>query len=315
MDNKITIKRLKNFIAYDLVKTIAVTLSIVVVLILVMNFLSPKPTEGQEFTLLIDDQVICGTYSQTILDDIKGKDVDDYGFSYEILKTTKTQIVPGEYGSYYMLDTYSQVYYDDIFVCADIYTEDAETKEKVATLYDSFIYNLYAYNIVDYYEDALKFVKPFFDGDTINENEVKNYFAKERGKDARFRKDSEYYKGLEEEIRRIKAIKTNADKFKALCENYDILYKNESVVAKNGETLNGYFAIDVNKLAVYQRNALPISNVYSRAVLDDKGYFVDSTTENVLIMVGANKEVNGDLFYEGLAFINYFIKTYTTLLD
>lgn len=315
MDNKITIKRLKNFITYDLIRTIATTLAICVVIILIINFISPKPTSGQEFTLLVDDQIVMGSYSQTLLDDIMAKNDDEYGFSYDILRTKTTQIVPGEYGSYYMLDTYSQVNYDDIFVCADMYVEDKETKEKVPTLYDSFIYNLYAYNIVEYYEDALKFALPFFDGDQINQTKVKNYFASERGRDARFRKDSEYYKGLEKEISRIKAIKNNATKLKYLCENFDILYKNESVTAKNNKLLQGYFAIDVNKLAPYQRANMPISNVFARDVYDDKGFVVGSTTENVLIMVGANFDVNGDLFYEGLAFINYFIKTYTTLLD
>lgn len=307
MNNKITSKRFKNFISYDFWKMILCTVAIVIALALVLQITSPRPSYAQIFTLMVDGDVTVSGDGKTLLQDVDNRKVEDYGFSYDILKVDYYYLSSGEqHTASSLMHTYKQAYNDDVLLCADA----SET-----SIYKAHITNFYAQELTAYVEDALTFANQFYKNGQLDKEKVKVYFAKERGKDSRFSGDAKYFEGLELEYLRITAIKENATKLKYIFENYDILYKEEQLKNQDGELIEeGYYAIDLSKLNAYKRVDKNLANSFSRLKdLGDDKY--ENTLENVLLVVGDNAEASGDLHYEALAVINTLIKTYTTLLD
>ncbi len=306
MNNKITSKRFKNFISYEFWKMIIAVIAVIVVLGTVMQITKPLPSYAQTFTIMFDNAVSVNSEGKTFLQDVDNRSVDDYGFSYEILQTKSYYITNNEYGPAFLMNTYEKAYNDDVFICAD---------GDENSLYKNYIYNFYATELTSYVENALIFTNDFYtQNGELNEIEVKEYFAKTRGKDARFIKDSDYFKGVQDECKRIKAIHDNATKLKHVFENYDILYKFEQLKSYDEIAEEGYYAIDFKKLSAYKRDGKNIENAFSRRKdLGDGNY--ENTIENVLLLIGNNFDISNDLHYEGLAVINTLLKTYTTLLD
>ena len=86
MVNKITKARLKNFIWYNSAKILILTVILSVVLGLLFNFVEKKPTDGQDFKILIDESITLGVEIDELFSDLFTSDEDGGGFSYEILK-------------------------------------------------------------------------------------------------------------------------------------------------------------------------------------------------------------------------------------
>ncbi len=307
MNNKITSQRFKNFISYDFWKMVAVVVAVIVVFGILLTITSPRPSYGQEFTLLVDSAISVNNEGKTLLQDVDNRSVDDYGFSYDILRTKTLYITTnGDYSPSYFMNIYEKAHNDDVFICAD-----ADEN----SLYKSYLNEFYGVELVKYVDQALTFANEFYDQNgELNVDKVTTYFAKERGKDARFRKDTDYFNGVNQECLRITAVKENATKLKYIFENYDILYKFEQLKSLDLVVEEGYYAIDFSKLNNYKRADKKLENAFSRIKDVGDGEY-ENTLENVLLMVGNNFQASNDLHYEGLAVINYIIKTYTTLLD
>ncbi len=307
MNNKITAQRFKNFINYELGKMILVLIAVVIALALALRITAPVATYAQKFALMVDVDVIVNDEGRTLLEDVDRKEVTNFGFSYDILATKTTYLSSGkEHSAGFLMNTYKQAYLDDVFICADA-IEDS--------LYNAYVTNFYGAELVSYVNEALTFANAFYNQDgQLNKDKVIEYFAKVRGKDARFRKDSEYFKGVELECLRINAIKENATKLKHVFDNYNIFYDYEQLKSLDEVVEEGYYAIDFSKLNNYKRNDKSIANAFSRIKdLGDGKY--ETTLENVVLLVGNNKVASNDLHYEALAVINTLLQTYTTLLD
>lgn len=313
MNNKITSERFKNFISYDFWKMILSLIAIIVALALVLQITAPRPTYAQDFTFMIDSDIIANDEGRNLLQEIDDRQVDNYGFSYDILKTTSYYLSSGEqHTSGFLMHTYKQAYNDDVFICADAIDD---------SLYKNYISSFYATELIKYVDDALSFANDFYKNGQLDQEKVKEYFAKERGKDSRFWGEKNYFEGVRLECLRITAIKENATKLKYVFENYDILYKFEQLKNEfehfpelNELVEEGYYAIDFSKLNAYKRPDKNLANAFSRLKDVGEGRF-ENTLENVVLLVGNNKEASGDLHYEALAVINTIIQTYTTLLD
>ncbi len=307
MNNKITSQRFKNFISYDFWKMLLSLIAIVIALALVLRMTAPRPSYAQEFTLMVDSDVFVNDEGKNLLQDVFDREVDDYGFSYDILSTKTYYLSSGkQHSASFLMNTYKQVYNDDVFICADVIDE---------SLYKSYISNFYSAELTSYVDKALSFANEFYDiNGQLDKDKVKVYFSKERGKDSRFWSDKDYFKGVELECLRITAIKENATKLKYIFENYDILYKHEQLKSLDEVIEEGYYAIDFLKLDAYKRPDKNLENAFSRLKDLGEGNY-ENTLENVVLLVGNNAEASKDLHYEALAVINTIIKTYTTLLD
>lgn len=306
MNNKITSQRFKNFISYDFWKMVIAIVAVIIVVGLTMRITTPSPTYAQEFTLMVDSAIITGDEGRNLLNDVDGRDVSNYGFSYDILRTKSYYLTTGQHSPSFLMHTYKKAYQDDAFICAD-----ADEN----SLYKSYVSNFYGVELTSYVDQAISFANEFYaQNGQLDEQKVKDYFASKRGKDVRFISDTDYFNAVNNECLRITAIKENATKLKQIFSTYDIFYKYEQLESFGEIVEEGYYAIDFSKLNVYKRQDKNLMNAFSRIRdLGDGNY--ESTLENVLLLVGNNYEASNDLHYEGLAVINTIIKTYTTLLD
>ena len=305
MDNKITSSRLKTFIAYDLGKLLAFVLGVILVLYLVFNAIAKKPTDGQDYYLMIGDEVIVSTDGKKLLNDVKDAAYDNYGFSYDVLRVNNMQIDPTGYSSTYLMDTYVQLSEDDVFIVNDDGSDDG--------LYKRYISQECAIEIFDYINAALTYVKSnnFVDENGVfNEEKIRLNFNATRGEDSRFKTEKAYNEGVENEIKRIKAIYNNANTLKAVLQNHpELLYKQEKIYYNGQFIKEGYFALNLSVLQ-------GISNLFTRVVLvDEESGTIDYTTDGIVLMIGNNYNANGDLNYESLALVNSIINKCSTFIS
>ena len=308
MDNKITRSRLKTFFVYDLVKLVACVLIVVVILLVIFNAIAKKPTNGQDYFLMLGDDIIVSKEGNKLLNDVKTSNYNDYGFSYDILRVNNMQIDPTGYSSGYLMNTYVELGEDDAFIVADTEGDG---------LYENYVSSYFAVEIFDYIENAINYVKSngFIDENgNFNEEKIENNFFKTRGNDSRFETEKLYKSGVQNEIKRIKSIYKNAVVLKTVLQNHpELLYKKEQVLYNNEVIKEGYFAINLEKLNGNGENV--ISNAFTRAIVTDEELgTVEYTVSGVVLLVGNNFNENNDLDYESLAFINKIINKYSTFI-
>ena len=308
MDNKITKERLKTFFVYDGIKFIASILAVVFALLLIFNAVAKKPTNGQDFYVLLADNIYVGDDGYPFVHTVK-EDDNGYSFSYDVLKTNNMLIQDAGYTSSYMMNTYVELGQDDVFIVAD--NGDG--------LYDGYIKNNFGVTINSYIQSAKTYLKSnlFIDENgNFNEEQIRKNFIKTRGNDSRFETDKLFNEGVKSEIKRIKLIYKNAVVLEKVLQNHpELLYKEEEIYFEGEVIIKGSFAIDLSKLNGRGDNI--IGNMFTRAktVTNGDKETVEYTTENIVLLVGNNRLEEGDLYFESLAFINKLINTYSTFID
>ena len=76
MDNKITLQRLKTFFIYDSIKLLACVIGVVFFLVIVFNAIAKKPTSGQEYFVMVADNVYIGNDGYNFVHKVNGKVTD-----------------------------------------------------------------------------------------------------------------------------------------------------------------------------------------------------------------------------------------------
>ena len=82
MVNKLTKRKLKLFAVYDLWKVAVVSVLACAILLLAFNFVAKKPSDGQEFKILIDKTVNMGDDINDLFENLFTKAPEQGGFSY-----------------------------------------------------------------------------------------------------------------------------------------------------------------------------------------------------------------------------------------
>ncbi len=301
MDNRITKSRLATFITYDFIKVIAVMLALCVVLLVVFNAVSDKPTSAQSFYVLCDNEVIIGEDGDMLPIDTARKGAKNGGFSYDILQVTTKPIETGAYTASYMLKTSAELGDDDIFI----------TQEKLGREY---LNGYFATDIVGFVDKAFQYCTDndfFSKSGTINEENIKQYFLKTRKNDNRFR-FTDKSEGIALEIQRIKTIWENATVLqKVFTEHSEIFSDKFTSFTWGGREITGSFAIDLSKLT----GGDVLSNAFKLAVVNEDSGEISYTSDGLYLFLGNNQDVNGDLDYESLAYIRTIIEKYSNFIS
>lgn len=315
MDNKITLKRLKTFFTYDAIKLVAAVVAVCFALLIVFNAVAKKPSYGQDYYMLVADNIHMGQEGQAFCQTVKNSGVENYGFSYDILRVNNMVIQEAGYSSNYMMNTYVELGEDDVFIVADVEGDN---------LYNNYISSFFAEEINLYIEQALTYCKTngfVDDNGNFNTDKIRKNFINTRGKDSRFEKNADFNNGVQNEIARIKAIYKNAVVLKKVLENHpELLYKEETLSYNDKVVEKGYYALKLS--ALNGKGDKRVENAFSCAVpkLSEGEEITDETIyeytiENVVVLIGKNSVDEGDLYYESLAFINKLIDTYSTFID
>ena len=303
MVNKITKQRLKNVIFYDGIKIVAVSVILCIVLILIFNAFAKKPSNGQDFKLIIDENIIVGDDIRGLMDNLFESGTENGGFSYETLQGETIYLRSNDESpkEYVLNNVYAELYQDDVCVLEE-------------EIYLQYVARNNAVDLVDYVKDAKAFLineglcnaSGEFDTDSVN-----SYFERTRSNDSRFRTSEKIKQAKEDELKRLQAIWRNATLLEACFVAHPELLDEQTFTI--GEyTKTGKFAL---KIDVFDgKDGKYVESLFKRSYLDENEETV-YTTSGIYIALGNNLQNNGDLFYENLAFLYTLINTYSTFIS
>ncbi len=305
MVDKLTKRKLKNFFVYDLWKVVVLSAILCVIFVLIFNFVSKKPSDGQDFKIMLDDDVIMGkgTIDEYIEELFTSKPTEG-GFSYEMLKG-ETMYIRGteENPEEYLLGgVYCDLNYDDVcFLGKKLYLAYLKMQGG-------------AVDINEYIKDAKAFLfdNEFCDTNGVfNESNVFKYFDRTRKGDSRFRTKAQKEKGRLDELERLKGIYFMATSLEACFEeNPNLLDEQREGTNQIGQKVMGSYALKLSELDGGELG--DISRVFSITPTDEED---ETSSSEIYLAIGNNKEANGDLYYEMLAVLYKTIKNYSTYLS
>lgn len=313
MDAKITKARLNDMFAYDWIKIIALTVAVVCLWSLLYAFTGVKLSPGQEFTFIVRSVNFNEKEISDFTESLEKKGI----FSYEVQSVVYNAITAGNYEENTAFEAGMRAGEGDLFIVEDDakFDENGDFIQNENNIYQTS--DLKAYidrNIVCSLEDMIAYAKDYcaqfyVDGDisgngVIDEEFLEQNFRERVKKDNRFRKEKAVQEGIAEERKRIENYLGEALSLEqTLAANPDIVVKyrkyeqsaklwpDKNYVVEEEKT----YAIDLYKLV----GATDI-------VRGESG----SDCRGMTICFMNFTKANGDLFYESIAAMNYFIERY-----
>ena len=114
MKNRAGKSQIKTFFTYDIIKVIAISAIVCLILTVLFNAIAQKPSEGQRFSIIYDNQLSLGDDYNLAISDAMDLD-NDYGFSYDVLDFDVKKLTVADNSSpSYTLQTYVEIYDDDV---------------------------------------------------------------------------------------------------------------------------------------------------------------------------------------------------------
>ena len=351
MDNKITKRRLSDFLAYEWIVMIIIAVVAMIVWELVYTMAGVRLSVGQQFKFYFDETVYGNSSAVVRLLD------KDQALSYDILELNAESLS----SDFNVLSTRLSIQEGDILItdCKDP-TEEVEDKRiRLRTMVDS--YHGYAFEemLFDAKEYLLGFIKdtvsdPFNfsvlkEEDTcltnLDEKEIEKSFRSRMKKDNRFRKESDKKIGIGLETQRIERLYKEVVAFSKLLElenQYNNLFYrytkySQSRDAQEKESDKQAWAdnmqYEINRLTdkgiagkvntetnetefIYAINLGAMPTVEGKTNPSDLCTMRDSeSAENVCIMVFDFSSYQPHLQFETISFINTIVRNCSTLLD
>lgn len=329
MDNKITKKRLYDFLSYEwIVIIIAVVLSIFV-WEFVYGVTRVKLTPGQEFR----------TYYDAGINGVEADAFDDIlasrgTFSYDVLEVTNEGLA----AEYDVLDVRLGAYQGDV-----IYTHKVTNEDNPYQRAKSLIDKHGMYDLEVLLEDAKAYLRSFlkdgitandaeFDFENLSKQKIEAGFAKRMEKDNRVRKKKDYNEYLKKEYQRIEKLCKDVADYEYFLENapYETFYRYtryEQLVEKANAKDSGYSDYhkrEYGKLYQAELDANRVDCVYginmemltggSKNVSQYISILDQATAKDTILCVFNLKEHQPDLQYETISFIVENVRMFSDIL-
>lgn len=329
MDNKITKQRLSDFFSYEWIAMIVAVLVGVLVCNFVFNFFEVKPTTGQRFRILYDENV-------DVFNEETIYPVIDQGFSYDILDWQVEQM----YSDYNVLNVREETFdVDVLFTDSVTSTEDKNvTVSRAWSVVDGF-------SIMDYetlLENAREYLTQFLKNaylehpnkkdlalqfEFLDMEKIDKHFSIRAKTDNRFRTKAKMDEGKLLERERIASLCVNAQKLEYLLDEHkDIfLFYTKYEQALNRATANS----DSESVSQIQdwissgKGKMPYGLRLEKLVatgekLNLSNFFKvknGESAEDVVLMVFDMTLVQYDLQYEAIGFTINLVENCSNLLD
>ncbi len=326
MENKLTKKRLSDFLSYEWIFMIIIAVCAILGWELIYHVSSVQLTTGQTFKYYYDETVVSVSNNEFIKELINRQT-----FSYDVIRLN-TEMLDSENN---VLASRLTIQEGDV-IFTDVKgigkTETVNQVERPVAVraksyVDSFSFKMYALD--DMLEDAKNYLKDNFikDGqeidaskvdDIIDEVKLERTFRQRMKGDNRFRNEDQIKKGIEAERGRIKKLIANVDYFEKFINdpaNQDALFK----YTRFEQTYNRA-TTDASKEQYQEWMSQEKEKIYGINIgaLDEMGDGVDATkilqlrkpenegdklSKNVVLMVFDFKTYQPHLQYESLSFV------------
>lgn len=348
MDNKITKRRLSDFLAYEWILMIVIAVVAILVWELVYTMAGVRLSVGQQFKFYFDETVY-GNASAVI--SILDKDGEEGALSYDILELNAESLS----SDFNVLSTRLSIQEGDILItdCKDPTEEEnsEEVEDKTIRLktmvdsYDGYSYEEMLFDAKTYlrnymtsnYKDSETVFDTVVDG-VFDEEEIEKSFRSRMKKDNRFRKESDIEIGIGLETKRLTKLYKEVVAFGNLLENdtENLFYRytkySQSRDAQEKESDKeiwaGYTQIEVNRInekifkeeVNYKTEFIYAINLGALPTAEGKTnpsdlcvYKGTESAENVCIMVFDFRSYQPHLQFETISFINAIVRSCSTL--
>ena len=330
MDNRITKKRLSDFLAYEWILMLVAIIAGIIVMELVFTVSATRLTTGQQFKIYYDYDLY-DYYSEgnSFYDLLEYKQSENgKTFSYEVLSLESENLQ----SSYDVLSVRLTVQEGDVIFTSSAEDADSGVSSRAKSIIDS--YSVYDFNSL--YRDAKEYLSQFVkDGgnaenaDDLDEEKVVAYFNERMKHDKRYRTEEQKAEGRNLEIARIKKLAADTADFGrliALDEELDLFFKyTRYEQSAAGEDKDGNYkkAFD-NELENGRENiayGLKLDALTFEAGTDKKEIsryikLAGSTSaENVVLLVFDFRSYQPDLQYETISFIDTIVRSCSDILD
>lgn len=312
MDNRLTKKRLSDFLAYEWILVIIVAVAAIIVWELVYTVSAVRLTTGQSFKYYYDENV-----AAVKDDDFYNMLKKSNAFGYDV-KELSSESLTSEYN---VLSTRLSVYEGDAIFTDCIDGEDGSNRAKDLT-------DAYGYNYERLLSDAKAYVAAFTDADgTLNETKIEENFNKRANKRVYKNALKADEISLADEIKRIEKLVDEIADFEKLLnsdvENLFFRYTKFEQSANNstdGTIKDDYVAAAEREKAEGRENAIYGLNLGAlKGGKKDITEYVkragESTADGVTLLIFDFKDEQPDLQYEAIGFINAIVRDCSDILS
>ena len=227
MDNKLTKRRLSDFLAYEWILTIVAAVAAIIVLELIYTVAAVRLSVGQQFKYYMDEDLYVYDRSMGDIYSLLGVDMGKNGktFSFDVLSVETENLT----SSYNVLSTRLSVQEGDAIFTSSF--EEEGKSVRVKTVIDEFpVYDMEGLknSAKEYLQKFVRSGGDIYTEGDYDETKIKNYFDKRMKGDNRFRTEKEKEEGRQNEIGRITKLAKDVKDFETLMtigEEKGLFYK------------------------------------------------------------------------------------------
>jgi|GEM_PF-1257503 len=328
MDNRLTRRRLSDFLAYEWILMIIVAVAAIIVLELAYTVAATRLSTGQQFKYYLDETLYSFDASDKSVYDLLGVETGKNGktFSYDVL-SVETENLTSSYNVNVLSVRLSVQEGDAIFTSS---VEEEGESVRARQIMDE--------NPVYYLEDLLvraeNYLKPFtVNGEVYNENDydetkIRDYFDARMKGDKRFRTEAEKEEGRQNEVGRIMKLAGEVKDFKTLLsvdEEKGLFYrytKYEQSYNENPDDENYKTAYEQEKAErenrIYGINMGALTHAPDRTDKKSVSEYLKiagtDSAQNVVLVLFDFGEYQPDLQFESISFVNTLVREFSDIL-
>ncbi len=286
MDNKITKKRLANFLSYEWIIMLVAVVAGILLWEFIFTVSGVRLTAGQNFKIYYDKKISSNSDIYSLITK------DNKTFSYDVIEINIEDVTDDQV----LMARYS-VQEGDIII-TDCVQENEEDKVRAKTLIDGYD----IYDLDKLLSDAEDYLSRFYNDGVLDQEKVKSNFLKRMQKDNRFRTEKEKQKGIEQEIQRIEKLNKDVSDFKTVLETFseeDFFWYSKYAQSGKEEGLEEpkRYGLKVENLNGGQYNPSEFFTLSNR-----------EDSKDIVILVFNFKSYQKDLQYETVSFLMTVIR-------
>ena len=328
MDNKITKRRLSDFLAYEWILTLIVAAAVIVAMELIYTVSAVRLSVGQNFKFYYDQNLYTYENPAANLYDLLDVKLGENGktFSYDVLQVDSETLM----SSYNVLTTRLSVQEGDVIFTSLNEEEDGTRRAKTIVDGDGY----YVYRMDKLLSDAEEYLANFLkDGETdvydvenYDEAKIRALFDTRMKGDNRFRTEETKAQGRQDEIARINKLVNEVKDFKRLMdtgEEKGLFFrytKYEQAAETDGTRDERYITAYEREKTEGRENAVYGFNIsaLTGGGKDTSAYFKiagNTDAKDVVLMAFDFLTYQPDLQFETISFINTIVREFSNFLD
>nr|MBO4517595.1 hypothetical protein [Clostridia bacterium] len=320
MDNRLTKKRLSDFLAYEWIITIVAAAVAIVLLEILYTVAAVRLSAGQQFKYYMDAGLYVYDTSVSDLYGLLGVNSGENGktFSFDVLSVESENLD----SSYNVLSVRLSVQEGDAIFTSSVEKEDGSVRAK------SIIDGFPVYDMQSLLGSAKIYLNKFvvsggdiYNAEDYDENKIRAYFDTRMKGDNRFRTEEEKEEGRKNEIGRIKKLAKEVQDFETLMtigEEKGLFYKYiKYEQASGGEISDGNYG------AAYEKELSKGELIYGlnmnaftggERTVSDYLKLSGGTAEGVVLVLFNFSSYQYDLQFECISFVNTLAREFSNFL-